>query len=33
MLDLELKATQIYGLIMNDENIAKKEVKNHVIMK
>ena len=33
MLDLELKATQIYGLIMNDENIAKKEVKNHVILK
>lgn len=33
MLNFELKATQIYGLIMNDENIAKKEVKNHVIMK
>ena len=33
MLELELKASLIYGILINDNTIYDKEVKNFVIIK
>ena len=32
-LELELKVTKIYSLIVNDESLIKKEIKNIIIKK